>query len=180
MAVKHVALLRGINVGKAKRVAMADLRTLVEGLGYADVRTLLNSGNVVFTAPRADAKAAARIEAALKEETGVSARVLVLTGEELAAIVAGNPLGDATSDPSRLLVTVLMDGADRKKLAAVETADWSPEMVAAGTRAIYSWHPNGLSGGTLADALGKALGDAATGRNWSTMMKLHALACEES
>jgi uncharacterized protein (DUF1697 family) len=53
MSATHVALLRGINVGKAKRVAMADLRALLEELGYADVRTLLNSGNVVFTAPRA-------------------------------------------------------------------------------------------------------------------------------
>jgi uncharacterized protein (DUF1697 family) len=176
MAVKHVALLRGINVGKAKRVAMADLRALVEGLGYTDVRTLLNSGNVVFTAPGADAKAAARIEAALVKETGVSARVLVLTGGELSAIVDQNLLGEATAEPSRLLVTVLADGADRKKLAAVEKEEWAPEKVAVGTRAVYSWHPAGLSGGTLADALAKALGDAATGRNWSTIMKLHALA----
>src|SRR5688500_6324876 len=171
MSSRHVALIRGINVGKAKRVAMADLRALVEGLGYTDVRTLLNSGNVVFTAPGADAKAAARIEAALAKETGVSARVLVLTGGELAAIVAENPLGEAAAEPSRRLVTVLADGADRKKLVAVEAEDWAPEKVAVGARAVYSWHPDGLSGGVLADALAKALGDAATGRNWSTIMK---------
>lgn len=62
----------------------------------------------------------------------------------------------------------------------MEKEDWAPEKVAVGTRAVYSWHPDGLSGGTLADALGKALGDAATGRNWSTIMKLHALTGDAS
>src|SRR5207247_1514794 len=91
MASRQVALIRGINVGRAKRVAMADLRVLVEGLGYGDVRTLLNSGNVVFTTPRAaPGNAAARIEKALATELGVSARVTVLTAKELADAVSAN------------------------------------------------------------------------------------------
>ena len=74
---RMVGLIRGINVGRAKRVAMADLRALVEGLGYGDVRTLLNSGNVVFTAPRTTtARAAARIEEGLATQLGVPARVI--------------------------------------------------------------------------------------------------------
>jgi uncharacterized protein (DUF1697 family) len=93
MASKQVALLRGINVGRAKRVSMADLRALVENLGYGDVRTLLNSGNIVFTSPRAaPGDAAARIERALAAELGVAARVTVVTAAELAAAVSANPL----------------------------------------------------------------------------------------
>jgi uncharacterized protein (DUF1697 family) len=84
-----VALLRGINVGKAKRIAMADLRALIEGLGYTDVRTLLNSGNVVFSASRgATAAIAAAIEKAIVARFGFSAAVVVVTAKELEAIVA--------------------------------------------------------------------------------------------
>src|SRR5881628_2807318 len=101
---RHVALIRGINVGRAKRVAMADLRALVEDLGYGDVRTLLNSGNVVFTAPRAGRGAADRIEKALAARLGVPARVTVLTAAELAAAISENPLREVAKDPSRLLV----------------------------------------------------------------------------
>ena len=102
-----IALLRGINVGKAKRVAMADLRKLVEKLGYTDVRTLLNSGNVVFKSSSSDtAKAAAAIEKALLDGTGVSARVLVVTAAELATAVKENPLLKVADNPSRLLVAV--------------------------------------------------------------------------
>src|SRR5439155_16706660 len=114
---RYVALIRGINVGRAKRVAMADLRALVEELGYADVRTLLNSGNVVFTARRAaSGDAAARMEKALAAKLAVSARVAVLTADELAAAVAENPLLDVADDPSRLLLAVLRNPADRPKL----------------------------------------------------------------
>src|SRR5215471_18045832 len=91
-ASRQVALLRGINVGKAKRIAMGDLRTLVEDLGFRDVRTLLNSGNVVYTSLRlAPAAAAARIESAIAKTLGVPSKVTVVDGAELAEIVAGNP-----------------------------------------------------------------------------------------
>src|SRR5262245_4461223 len=109
MAETCIALLRGINVGKAKRVAMADLRKLVEGLGYRDVRTLLNSGNVVFTAPRAAANAAARIEKAMAADLGVSARVTVVTAAQLTAAVTGSPLGKVADDPSRFLIGFFRD-----------------------------------------------------------------------
>ena len=92
MPVMHVALLRGINVGKAKRVAMAQLRALCESLGYGHVQTLLNSGNIVFSAARADPRAAARIEKEIAARLGVESRVLVITAGELDAIMAENPL----------------------------------------------------------------------------------------
>src|SRR5213593_3406061 len=99
MTNRQIALLRGINVGRAKRVAMADLRALVEGLGYADVRTLLNSGNVVFAATDGAKGAAARIEKALAAKVKVTARVTVISAEELAMAVRANPLAKVATDP---------------------------------------------------------------------------------
>src|SRR5690349_14221248 len=106
---RYIALLRGINVGRAKRVAMADLRKLVGDLGYTEVRSVLNSGNVVFSGPaRPQDEVAAEIEEALVLKLGVAARVLVLEREELGAIVAANPLLDVASDHARLLIFILV------------------------------------------------------------------------
>lgn len=179
MAGRHVALIRGINVGRAKRVAMADLRVLMADLGYRDVRTVLNSGNIVFTVPpRAHADAAGRIEQALASRLGVSARVIVLAAAELAATMADNPLGDITDNPSRLLVFVFAKPADRSKLKPLTERDWAPEALAIGRRAAYLWCPAGIIESPLAAVLGRILGDAVTSRNWATMTKLHALVAE--
>lgn len=175
-AKQRVALIRGINVGRAKRVAMADLREMVEGLGYRDVRTLLNSGNVVFTVPgtsRADASA--RIERAMPAKLGVAARVFVLTAEEWTQIVADNPLLKIARDPSRLFVTVLARATDRKRLEPLTREDWAPGALALGPRVAYLWCPEGQLESRLALAVGRALGDAGTVRNWSTVLKLQAL-----
>ncbi len=173
---RHVALIRGINVGRAKRVAMAGLRRLFEDLGYRDVRTLLNSGNVVFTSDRAvPATAAARIEKKLAAELGVSARITLLTAAELAAAVAENPLLEIAGDPSRLLVAILNDAADRAKLKAVADQDWGKEALAVGERVAYLWCAGGIATSPLAAAVGRALGDAVTARNWTTTLKLRAL-----
>src|SRR5262245_15947696 len=95
-----IAFLRGIHVGRAKRIAMADLRSLVERLGYTNVRTLLNSGNVLFDASHPDRKRiAAAIDVALQSSHGFSASVVVVTVPELDAIVAANPLLALATDP---------------------------------------------------------------------------------
>lgn len=173
---KHIALIRGINVGRAKRVAMADLRAIVEGLGYHDVRTLLNSGNVVFTVPASARKGpAARIEAAMTARLGISARVTVLTAAQLAAVVGDNPLGKIAGDPSRLFVTVLTDPADRKRLLPLARQDWKPDVLAVGARAAYLWCPRGMMDSPLAATVTRLLGDEATTRNWATVTKLLAL-----
>ena len=172
---RHAVLLRGINVGKAKRVAMADLRTMVGALGYRDVRTVLNSGNVIFTGP-ARGDPAASIEKALIDRLGVAARVTVLTAAELAAVVAENPLLKVADNPSRLLVAVLRDPADRKKLQPFTKQDWSPEALAVGPRVAYLWCADGILASRLAEAVNRALGDGVTARNWATVLKLHALA----
>jgi uncharacterized protein (DUF1697 family) len=176
MTDRMVALLRGINVGKAKRIAMADLRAVVEGLGFTDVRTLLNSGNVILTAPGvAPSEVASRIQAAVEERLGVSSRVRVVTGEDLDAIVAENPLGEVATNHSRLFVTILFSPDDVKRLGDVAARDWSPEALAVGSRATYAWLPDGSIDSAVMAALGKVLGDGVTTRNWSTIQKLHAL-----
>ena len=173
---RQAALLRGVNVGPAKRVAMADVRALVEGLGYADVRTWLNSGNVVYTAPGVTpADAARRIEEALRARLGVSARVVALTAEELAVAVAGNPLAEVADNPSRLLLAVPADPEARIRLEPLLEQDWAPEALALGTRVAYLWCPEGVVASRLNEAVGHLLGDAVTSRNWTTMTKLEAL-----
>ena len=173
----RVALLRGVNVGRAKRIAMADLRALVAGLGYGDVRTLLNSGNVVFRAPSAvRGDPAARIERALADDLGIASRVTVLDARALALVVEQNPLAGVV-DPARLLVALWKDPDDRARLLALAREDWSPDRLAVGERAAYLGCTAGILESALATALGKRLGDAVTTRNWATVMKLHALAC---
>ena len=171
-----MALLRGINVGHAKRVAMADLRALMTDLGYDDVRTLLNSGNVVFGAPAgAGSDIARRIERGIIERLGISSRVTVLSAAEVATAVADNPLLDVANDPSRLFVSVLTNPMDRAKLMPLARRDWTPEALAIGARVGYIWCPAGMTKSPLSKAVGDTLGDTVTTRNWATMTKLHAL-----
>lgn len=178
MAGRMIALIRGINVGKAKRVAMADLRALVDGFGYTDARTLLNSGNLVFTAPAGVSAddAGTRIGEGMAAKLGVKARVMVITAKELAEIATGNPLSQAEAEPSRFLVAVLATAADRRKLEPLAKEDWAPEALALGKRAAYLWCAGGILESRLLEAVGRATGDAVTTRNWATITKLHALA----
>lgn len=177
MVGKQIALIRGINVGRAKRVAMKELRTLVENLGYTEVRSLLNSGNLVFNAPHtAPHDAATRIEEILATDLGVPARVTVLSSQELAVAVAENPLLHIADDPSRLLIAVLRESADRNKLKPLVEQDWSLEVLALGQRVAYLWCAQGILASRLAEAVGRTLGDSVTTRNWATILKLHALA----
>lgn len=173
--IRCVALLRGINVGKAKRIAMADLRALVEALGYGDVKTLLNSGNVVFTTSTAPAKAALAIERALAADLGHEVRVTVLSKTEVDALVDENPLADVADNHSRLMVSIVNDPADLRKLAPLVGRSWDPESLALGTRAAFWWCPEGVVDSALGNAVAKALRDGVTTRNWATMLKLQAL-----
>jgi len=178
MTTRMVALLRGINVGKAKRVAMADLRKLVEELGYRDVRTLLNSGNLVFTSSRGtSAVVAGRIEQAITGQFDLTSRVTVVTAEDLAEIVAKNPLVPRADNPSRLLVSFLRDPAEaRPKLLPLTRQDWSPEAFALGSGVAYLWCPDGILESTLGEAFNRAMSDGQTSRNWATVLKLQTMA----
>ena len=152
---------------------MAELRRLVESLGFTDVRTLLNSGNVVFTArSNAVRSAAARIERAVLDELGVSARAIVLTADELTEIVDENPLAGICDDPSRMLIAVFTEPAARAKAEALMQDSWEPEVMAVGARAAYLWCANGISAGQLAEAVDRTLRNGVTARNLRTMTKL--------
>jgi uncharacterized protein (DUF1697 family) len=171
----HVALLRGINVGTAKRVAMTELRDVMTGLGYQDVRTLLNSGNVVFSAPARGGDPGRRIEKEIEKQLGVSSRVTVLTAAELDVAVRGNSLLKVATHPSRLLVGALATRDDRSLLEPLTRKRWGLERLALGERVCYLWCPEGIIKSPLMKAVDRTVGDAITSRNWSTIQKLQGL-----
>ena len=175
MAATHVALLRGINVGTAKRVAMADLRELMLGLGFSDVRTLLNSGNVIFTAPPRTGDPTRRIEKEIERRLGLTSRVTVMTAAELDVAVRGNTLLKVATHPSRLMVGALATRDDRSRLEPLTRKRWGLERLALGERVCYLWCPEGIINSPLMKEVGRALGDAITSRNWSTIQKLQGL-----
>jgi uncharacterized protein (DUF1697 family) len=173
---KQVALIRGINVGTAKRIPMAELRSLVEELGYTEVRTLLNSGNVVFgVPPTARGDAAAKIQAGMVARFGVSARVIAVTAGQFDTVVLENPFTGAATDPTRLLVAFVSDPAELAKFAPVSGQPILPEVLAIGSRAAYLWCANGVLDSKLFAAANRLLGESVTTRNWATVGKLHAL-----
>ena len=176
---RHVALLRGINVGRAKRVAMADLRELLASLGYTDIRTLLNSGNIVFSAAKGTPKAhAQKIGDAIEAKLGISCTVVVKTAADIASVIAEHPLKKSAGDPSRMLVLFTQTDASLATLAEHAGRDWSPEAFAVGKHAAYLWCANGVIDSQMAKVVGRAAGEHGTTRNWATVEKLHALAQE--
>jgi uncharacterized protein (DUF1697 family) len=179
MAARSVALLRGINVGRAKRIAMADLRRVVEDLGYGGVKTLLNSGNVVFETGGGRQDHAARIGKAVEAKLGVSSRVTVVSARELAGILRDDPLVTIADDPSRALVAVFGGPAARKLAEPFAKEDWTPDAFALGRRAAYLWCPEGILESRLADAFQRAMRDGCTMRNRATMAKILALASSD-
>ena len=174
MTQRHVALLRGINVGRARRVAMRDLRAMFESLGYTDVRTLLNSGNVVFAGRGAPGRHVERIEGALARDLDLPVRVVVLTAAELGTIAAENPFTPDDGAASRLLVAVLADPADRDLLVPLTRESWGADSLALGARAAYLWCPGGVLESPLPEAVARLLGERVTTRNSATIGKLVA------
>lgn len=175
-----VVLLRGVNVGKARRVPMAELRALLVGLGYTRVVTLLNSGNAIFRATEgAPARHAAAIAAVLTAQLNMEVPVIVKSAAELAAIVAQNPIPVAAADHTRFLVAFVQEPTALPGLAALASLVAPPEQFALGAQAAYLL----CAGGILASRAGAALlgkaGRMATTRNWTTVLKLQALASEE-
>ena len=173
---RWVALFRGINVGTAKRVPMGDLRTIMSGLGYVGVVTVLNSGNVVFEAGGGDAAGhGRRIRAAVLKALGVDAQVTVLDGATFAAIAAVQPLAGMATDPARLLVAFGAGGGIPGQLAVMAGMDWGPERLEVGALAGYLWCPEGIHGSRLFKELNRRLGEGITTRNWSTVAKIAGL-----
>ena len=175
---RYVALLRGINVGGHRKVPMADLRRMLEGLGYDAVATLLQSGNAVFEAPEQPTEELiAVLEAAIAEEFGFDVPVMVRTGAEMRAVVAANPL--EVRDPARLAVAFLGGVLDPKVWAAIEPDGYAPEELRSGERELYMYFPDGLGKARFDPALlARRDGPRATVRNWNTVTKLAAMTQE--
>ena len=172
-----IALLRGINVGRAKRIAMADLRELLQALGHTQVRTLLNSGNAVFEATgRSTGRIAGDIEQSIAERLGLQVPVVVVSAKELDASVADNPLREAMQDPSKFLVAFAQEAAALAPAQPLLAQSWEPEAFALGPKVAYLWCAAGMIESRIAKAFARATGETATARNWATVLKLQALA----
>jgi uncharacterized protein (DUF1697 family) len=168
-----IALLRGVNVGRAKRIAMADLRGLFMGLGHENVRTLLNSGNVLFRCARPNtARLAAAIQTAIAEKCGFSAPVTVLTAATLAAIIDENSLLKVAKDPARHLVAFVAQPSSLVSLRSLLKESWAPDALAIGTSAAYLWCATGLLDSKLLQMVARCAGETVTTRNWATVLKL--------
>ena len=154
---------------------MSDLRKMVEGLGHSHVRTLLNSGNVVFQAKRPRVADLARsIQTGISGSFGISARVIVFAASDLKTIIDENPLRAVASDPARYMVAFVDGPATLAKAKPLLSEAWEPEALSVGTKTAYLWCANGVADSKLAKALGRVTGDAATTRNWATVLKLYA------
>jgi uncharacterized protein (DUF1697 family) len=161
-----VALLRGINLGAKRRVPMADLRELMEELGFTEVRTVLQSGNVVFTGPKKDTQG--KLQNALNKRFGFVVDVVIRTMDELQAVADHDPFKDEADDLKRYFV-IFTEG----ELSVPDDEDWSPEKLHVHGRELYAWCPEGMQGSRLMKALGKpGLADTATFRNMATVRKL--------
>jgi uncharacterized protein (DUF1697 family) len=168
----HVALLRGVNLGN-RRVSMVDLRKLLEGLGYTDVGTYVQSGNAVLTSKETDeSRIAAALEAELTKAFGFQVPVIVRSRAALADVVAHNPFPDTAADPTKLHVTFLGQPLDPARLGHIAVADFAPEEFATRKREVYLSLPKGLGRSKLAAAVEKALRGSGTTRNWRTVTAL--------
>jgi uncharacterized protein (DUF1697 family) len=172
-----IALLRGINVGKANRIAMADLRTLLEGLGFTGVSTLLNSGNAVFSASQGtSAGYAADISAAITRQLQRKVPVIVKSAQELDTIASANPWANSAPDPARLVVAFAQDNTLLAGLDAIRTLLVAPEEFVIGRHAAYLHCVSGILESKAGKALLGKAGQTVTTRNWATVLKLQALA----
>jgi uncharacterized protein (DUF1697 family) len=172
---RQIALLRGINIGPNKRVAMPRLRELLTDAGYKDVKTYVQSGNVVLTgrvSPR-------KLEKLIAEEFGFDVDVVVRTRDELADVIERDPLSDVADNPKRYQVTFLSGELEPDVVAQLEELRRGEEHVVISGREVYAWHPDGAARSELWTRLaGKKLGVTATSRNWNTVLALLALADE--
>lgn len=175
---RQIALLRGINVGGHRTVPMARLRELLGELGYNDVQTYVQSGNVALTAAeRSPATLERTLAGQLEDAFGFPVAVLVRSRDELAAIVAANPLGELATEPARHHVLFLSGEPEAERIGALDPAGFGPDTFVQRGREIYLWTPDGIRDSRLAKALSdRRLGVTVTARNWRTVERLLALA----
>lgn len=170
---RFVALLRGVNVGKGKRVPMAAFKSLLEGLGYTGVRTVLNSGNAVFTsAGRSPGRHAAAIADALELTLGVSTPVIVKSAAQWAAVVGASPIDPPDTDHARYFVSLAADEATLLALAPLQAQARPPEQFVVTQVAAFLHSPAGILKSRVGEALLGRAGRHVTTRNWATVLRL--------
>jgi uncharacterized protein (DUF1697 family) len=172
----YAALLRGINLGSHKRIAMADLRALVEELGCEDVSTYVQSGNVVFRSDLRADDAGRKIERAIQKELGYEVTVVIRTARQLRDLVANNPFIRAKVQQKTLYVTFLAEKPARARVEKLGQASFEPERFDLSGEDVYLHFPSGYGRVKLNNAmLERQLGVAATTRNWRTVTALSEL-----
>jgi uncharacterized protein (DUF1697 family) len=177
---RFVVLLRGVNVGKGNRLPMAEFRARLEALGHADVRTLLNSGNAVFSSPGRSADGHARaIHDALLERPGLDLHVVVVPSRTFSSIVEQNPLAPSEDVHSRLLVAFAQQPAAITALSALTPLVQPAERFFVGDHAAYLLCTDGIMTSKVATALLGKAGRAVTTRNWATVLKLNQMVAEK-
>ncbi|MBV9197400.1 MAG: DUF1697 domain-containing protein [Solirubrobacterales bacterium] len=177
---RHIALLRGVNLGSHRRVSMPELRELLGRAGFEEVRTYVQSGNVVLSSALAGEQLARACERAIAEQLGLEVEVVVRTRDELAEVVRRDPLGRVATNPKRYQVTFLAAEPPAAVAAKLDALDCEPEQYALCGRELYSWHPDGVGRSKLWARLAKDgwLGVTATARNWTTATTLLNMADE--
>ena len=168
-----VVLLRGINVGGANRLAMADLRVVMTSLGHVDVSTFIQSGNVILTSSRSDRTTiATEISAAIEEAHGLNVTAVLRTPHELTASLAANPFR-TEPEPSRVLVTFLSEAPSPVDIAKLEPDRFVPDRFELVGRELYAHYPNGAGRSKMSlDYFEKTLRVRGTARNLNTVTKL--------
>jgi uncharacterized protein (DUF1697 family) len=170
---RQAVLLRGVNIGPRNRVSMPELRACLEEAGFEDVRTYVQSGNVVLGSEAKPEQTARKVEGLIAERFGLEIAVVARTRAQLARVVERNPLGDVADDPKRYQVSFLdgpLPAASKRKLEQVRA---DAERFVVDGREIYAWHPAGVARSKLWAALaGRGLGVTATARNWMTVTAL--------
>src|SRR5690606_31991648 len=176
MTTRYAALLRGINVGGSRKVPMAELRTLIEGLGHQDVRTHLQSGQAVFTSGHGDEDTlAAELSAAIERHFGFGVDVIVRDHAYLKAVADACPFPAGTLEPKQLHVTYFSGPVTADRFAEIDQDAFLPEEFRLGHRGLYLYAPDGLGRSELAAHPPKPRlnkGVVATTRNWNTVLKL--------
>jgi uncharacterized protein (DUF1697 family) len=172
---RYVALLRGINLGKARQVGMPRLVEVLAARGHENVRTHLRSGNVVLDSPLGEKELATDLSTAIGKEFGFEVPVVVRTGAEMVAVVTGDPFATVATDPARYLVTFMAEPPDPAAVDALPPAEGGDFLVRG--RELYLWLPDGIQNTPLASwKWDRLLGRPGTSRNWNTVVRLADLA----
>jgi uncharacterized protein (DUF1697 family) len=174
---RHILLLRGVNLGSRNRLAMPELRAALEDAGFDDVRTYLQSGNIVLSSSTKAADVARKVERVLAEDFGLEIAVVTRTRAQLAKVVEHDPLGKVAKSPKRYQVSFLDAKPSREVVRRIEETAAPGERVVVAGREVYAWHPDTIARSKLWALLaGQNLGVTATARNWTTVEKLLELA----